>query len=149
MATALSEDKNKEFTEAFHAMDKGGRLGPFELGILMRSLNHNPTDDDLNKIIDEYDVYAKGGINLQEFLEIMSKREIELELRERLLFAFSTFSRDDNGFISVDDLKQKMMTIGTAPYVEKEFEEFVAEAAIDSDGQLDYSAFIDVMLKKR
>jgi len=145
---SLSDEKRREFTDAFQALDKSGLIGPFELGILMRSLNHNPTDDDLNAIIEEYQVYEKGGVNLKEFLVIMSKRESELELRQKLALAFGCLSRDDNGFVDVNDLKIKMMSVGSAPYTEKEFEEFIQEVQMEPDGQLDYMAFIDLLVKK-
>lgn len=147
---SLPEEQYKEFTEAFHAVDKNnsGLLSPFELGILMRSLGHNPTEAELNQIIQDYDAYAKGGINVHDFLTVMSKREQDTALQDKLLNAFRVFDRDGNGFVSYDELRSQMMTIGNNPYTEKEFEEFMSEYQPEPDGQIDYNAFAQLMLKK-
>merc|ERR1711937_864080 len=108
-------------------------------GILMRSLGHNPTDDELNAIVQEYDSYVKGGISLSDFLVVMKNREQDSELRTRLL---KIFDRDGNGYISLDRLKEDMMKEGDLPFTDKEFEEFMSEAPapgmdlITPDGRL-------------
>merc|ERR1712196_495949 len=112
-----------------NAMDKNhtGLLSPFELARLMRSLDHSPNDDELGQIMQDHDVYAKGGINLQDFLSVMAKREQDVALKEKLMQAFAVFDRDGNGFVAMDELRTQLCTVGANPYQEKEFEDFMQE----------------------
>jgi len=159
----FTEEQLKEYTETFQLMDKteSGMLAPYELGILMRSLGHNPTDDELNTIVQEYDSYVKGGISLSDFLVVMKNREQDSELRTRLLKIFQIFDRDGNGYISVDELKTQMMSVGKkedgtegTEYSDKEWEEFMSEATapgmdlITPDGRLEYTEFVKLMTNK-
>merc|ERR1719456_1393656 len=122
----FTEETLKEYVDTFKLMDKNesGMLSPYELGILMRSLAHNPTDEELNAIVQEYDTYVKGGITLPDFLVVMSKREQDSELRNALLRKFQIFDRDGNGYISLDQLKEKMTITGENPMTEAEWTEF-------------------------
>merc|ERR1712096_462222 len=123
---------------AFNAMNKNhtGLLKPESIARLMWSLDHCPNDDEVAQIMQDYDVYAKGGINLQDFLSVMAKREQDVALREKLMQAFAVFDRDGNGFVAMDELRTQLCTVGPAPYAEKEFEDFVAEYQPEADGQI-------------
>merc|ERR1711964_110263 len=133
----------------------GEMLSPYELGILMRSLAHNPTEEELNAIVQEYDVYVKGGISLHDFLSVMSKREQDTERGEKLFQAFQVFDRDGNGFVNVEALREQMMTLGDDPFTEEEFTLFLSEAQqpgqelVTPDNRLEYTDFVKkCMLKK-
>merc|ERR550514_542047 len=98
----LTDEQYKEFTDAFRSMDHNGSgmLSSYDLGVLMRSLAHNPTDEELNEIIIDYDVIAKGGVTLEDFLTMMLRREQNSALGEKLTAAFAVFDRDGNGFVA-------------------------------------------------
>jgi Ca2+-binding EF-hand superfamily protein len=55
---------------------------------------------------------SPGGVSLQDFLFIIAKKEASAAQRERLQQAFGIFDRSQNGFISADELKENMMTLG-------------------------------------
>mmetsp|Transcript_59141 Transcript_59141/g.136466 ORF Transcript_59141/g.136466 Transcript_59141/m.136466 type:complete len:163 (+) Transcript_59141:135-623(+) len=136
VVAGLSEEQRLEFTECFKLHDKmnSGLLSPFELGILMRSLGHGPTDDEMNKIITEYEVYSKGGINVQDFLHVMAKREQDTAAREKLEEAFRVFDRDGNGYISKYELEALMKHQDSpSPYDDAEWKDFIAEAPMGED----------------
>ena len=59
----LSEEQYKVCCEAFAAFSTtDSLLSPFELNSCMRSLGHAPTTEEFNKICEEHDLYAKGGV---------------------------------------------------------------------------------------
>ena len=63
-ADQLTEEQIAEFKEAFSLFDKDGdgTITTKELGTVMRSLGQNPTEAELQDMINEVDADGKGGI---------------------------------------------------------------------------------------
>uniref|UniRef100_A0A8D0BZT6 Calglandulin n=1 Tax=Salvator merianae TaxID=96440 RepID=A0A8D0BZT6_SALMN len=62
MAQRLTEEEIAEFKEAFSLFDKDGdgAITTKELGTVMRSLGHNPTEAELQGMINEADSNGSG-----------------------------------------------------------------------------------------
>ena len=71
----LTEDQIAEFAEAFrlHDKDGDGSITHKELGTAMRSLGQNPTDAELQDMINEVDSDSNGCIDFPEFLTMMAR----------------------------------------------------------------------------
>ncbi|CAG5127785.1 unnamed protein product, partial [Candidula unifasciata] len=78
--------------EAFNLFDKDGDgfITTSELGTVMRSLNQNPTSDELQDMINEVDADGSGTIDFNEFLRMMSKKLKETDAEEELRQAFNS-----------------------------------------------------------
>ena len=76
MEDQLSEDQINECRETFKMFDKDGdgTITAKELGIVMRQLGLNPTEDDLLEMIQEVDEDGNGEIEFAEFLTIMAHK---------------------------------------------------------------------------
>mmetsp|Transcript_6754 Transcript_6754/g.16529 ORF Transcript_6754/g.16529 Transcript_6754/m.16529 type:complete len:154 (+) Transcript_6754:3574-4035(+) len=146
----LSEEQYKVCCDAFAAFSSAGDglLTPFELNNCMRSLGHAPTNDEFNKIIEEHDLYAKGGVSLQGFLYIVAQREASTTLKQGLLEAFSKFDRDQNGYVDAEEIKEAMMVLGEEPFTEEEWVKLLEEYEMPPDNQIDYYQFVDIMTRK-
>ena len=131
----LSEDQIAEFREAFKLFDKDGdgTISTKELGTVMRSLGQNPTDAELNDLIEEVDVDGNGEVDFSEFLNLMAKRMRESETEEELMNAFKTLDLDGNNLISQTDLKLALKKMGTE-LTEEEIAELFLECDVDGDG---------------
>jgi len=72
----LTEEQIAEFKEAFSLFDKDGdgTITTKELGTVMRSLGQNPTEAELQDMINEVDADGNGTIDFPEFLCLMSKK---------------------------------------------------------------------------
>ena len=68
MADQLTEEQIAEFKEAFSLFDKDGdgTITTKELGTVMRSLGQNPTEAELQDMINEVDVDGSGTIDFPE-----------------------------------------------------------------------------------
>eukprot|EP00462_Mataza_sp_D1_P018554 CAMPEP_0175138228 /NCGR_PEP_ID=MMETSP0087-20121206/10231_1 /TAXON_ID=136419 /ORGANISM="Unknown Unknown, Strain D1" /LENGTH=98 /DNA_ID=CAMNT_0016421105 /DNA_START=87 /DNA_END=383 /DNA_ORIENTATION=- len=77
----LSEEIIAEFKEAFALFDKNGdgTITTKELGTVMRSLGQNPTEAELQDMINEVDVDGNGTMDFFEFLLMMTRRGTERE----------------------------------------------------------------------
>ena len=101
----------QEIKEAFNVFDKDndGFITIKELGTVMRSLGHNPTEMELQDMIKLYDKDESGTIDFPEFLDLMTTKMKETELEEQLIETFKVFDRDGNGLLSGQELKYVMV----------------------------------------
>ena len=76
----LTEEQIAEFKEAFSLFDKDGdgTITTKELGTVMRSLGQNPTEAELQDMINEVDADGNGTIDFPEFCTCVTHRPIRL-----------------------------------------------------------------------
>ena len=108
-----------------------------ELGTVMRSLGQNPTEGELQDMINEVDIDGNGTIEFTEFLGMMAKKMKESDGEEELREAFRVFDKDGNGFISGSELRHVMTTLGEK-LTDEEVDEMIREADLDGDGMVNY-----------
>ncbi|KAJ2670771.1 hypothetical protein IWW42_003804 [Coemansia sp. RSA 1085] len=146
----MNEQNIKELKEAFALFDKdnNGVITRNELSRLMRSLNHNPTEEELNDMINEVDENGDGSIDFPEFVAMMARKPMSSEGPEdEILEAFRVFDKNDDGVISAEELRQVMNSLGEK-LTDAEIEEMIREADVDGDGQINYEEFAKMMTAK-
>ncbi|KAK4279260.1 hypothetical protein QN277_016987 [Acacia crassicarpa] len=149
MADQLTDDQISEFKEAFSLFDKDGDgcITTKELGTVMRSLGQNPTEAELQDMINEVDADGNGTIDFPEFLNLMARKMKDTDSEEELKEAFRVFDKDQNGFISAAELRHVMTNLGEK-LTDEEVDEMIREADVDGDGQINYEEFVKVMMAK-
>uniref|UniRef100_A0A8C4NMR1 Calmodulin 2 n=1 Tax=Eptatretus burgeri TaxID=7764 RepID=A0A8C4NMR1_EPTBU len=151
---SLTED------EAFSLFDKDGdgTITTKELGTVMRSLGQNPTEAELQDMINEVDADGNGTIDFPEFLTMMARKMKDADGEEEVREAFRLnvflhyvrgwcLDRMGIGFISAAELRHVMTNLGEK-LTDEEVDEMIREADIDGDGQVNYEEFITMMLTK-
>jgi len=137
----LKDEQITEFRGVFSRMDKNGdgSISTDELGDFKRSLDLNPTEAELQDLMDKMDTDGNGTLDFPEFLNVMAtNKDPDLEeshgevvmkwlisgndIRKR---AFQRLDKDGNGFISEAELTMKPTSTD-----------------IDGDGQLSYEEFL-------
>merc|ERR1711924_200080 len=133
---------------AFSLFDKDGdgTITTKELGTVMRSLGQNPTEAELQDMINEVDVDGNGTIDLPEFLSLMARKMKDTDTEEELIEAFKVFDRD-GGFISAAELRHVMTNLGEK-LTDEEVDEMIRDADVDGDGQINYEEFVKMMMAK-
>uniref|UniRef100_A0A8C8FXP6 EF-hand domain-containing protein n=1 Tax=Oncorhynchus tshawytscha TaxID=74940 RepID=A0A8C8FXP6_ONCTS len=84
MGTSLFVSLSAEFKEAFSLFDKDGdgTITTKELGTVMRSLGQNPTEaelqdminEEVDEMIREADIDGDGQVNYEEFVQMMTAK---------------------------------------------------------------------------
>ncbi|XWS53898.1 hypothetical protein CRYUN_Cryun10bG0039700 [Craigia yunnanensis] len=146
MGDILSEEQIVEFKEAFCLFDKDGDgcITVEELATVIRSLGQNPTEKELQDMINEVDADGNGTIEFSEFLNLMAKKMKETDAEEELKEAFKVFDKDQNGYISATELRHVMINLGEK-LSDEEVEQMIKEADLDGDGQVNYEEFVKMM----
>ena len=143
------DERYKEYKEAFDMFDrdKDGHITEKELGNIMRSLGHDPSDSDLKEFMLEFDKDKKSFLIYEEFNVLLTRKVVDSDVEEELLEAFRVFDKEGNGKISASELKHIMTTLGEK-LTEEEVEEMMTEADFNGDGQIHYNEFVKLMLSK-
>merc|ERR1712236_65688 len=146
--TNMDQLRNAEFKEAFDEFDtdKSGTISPDELLGVLRAMGQNPTEDELLNLVLEVDVDGNGTIEFEEFLSMMKMKASEVDEEAELREAFKIFDRDNDGFISMKELKKVASMLGTM-LTKEELDEFMSEADSDGNGKLDYDEFVKMLLQ--
>ncbi|KAF9074774.1 calmodulin [Rhodocollybia butyracea] len=146
----LTEEQINEFKEAFSLFDKDGdgTITTLELGTVMRSLGQNPTDAELQDMINEVDKDGNGEIDFPEFLSMMAKKIPDTDSEEEIRQAFQVFDKDGNGYISATELKAVMESLGEK-LSDKEVDAMIKEADLDGDGGINYQGMSFSFIQKR
>ena len=145
----IKSSPNMEIKEAFNVFDKDcdGFITTDELATVMRTLGHNPTKEELDELIKQYDKDESGTIDLNEFMDLMNNKLKEQQEGQELLETFQIFDKDADGTISADDLKYVIKAVG------EELEDYLIEELIeqgdrDHDGKINYHEFVRIMTSK-
>ena len=145
----LSDEKISELNEAFKIFDKDkdGYITTKELGDIMKGLGQNPSEAELQNLVNEVDIEGNGTIDFKEFLGLMAKKMKEPENEEEIIEAFKVFDKDGNGLISSDELLHVMVSLGDNLTIE-EVEDLIKDADLDKDGYINYAEFVKLLLNK-
>ena len=90
-------------------------------------------------------ILGNGTIDFEEFLQMMAKKMKDTDTEEEMKEAFKVFDRDNNGFISAQELRLVMANLGEK-LTDEEVEEMIKEADMNGDGQVDYPGVYNVCL---
>lgn len=144
----LTEEQLTEYKEAFGLFDKDGdgTITTKELGIVMRALGKNPTEQDLLDMINEIDTECTGTVDFPEFLALMCRPLRAPDSEQDIKEAFKVFDKDASGSISTQELRHVMTNLGEK-LNEEEVDELLKEADKDNNGMIDYNWFVEQMVK--
>jgi Ca2+-binding EF-hand superfamily protein len=117
-------------------IDGDGKLSPEELTAVMRSLDQNPTEKQLQAIMEGMDTDHDGTVDFEEFLTLMSAHS-ELNTDDEIRSAFETFDRDKNGTINIEELRSMMNKL-RVPVTDEELSVMMKEADEDGNGVIDF-----------
>ena len=143
MLEDVPQDRRKEYQEAFEMFDvnKDGSISKKELEYILRSLNEDPEEEEIQQLLDEVDVDGNGEIDFEEFVALMGKRQKQIDLEAEIVNAFKVFDKEENDLISITDLRHILSNLNEF-MSEDEIDDMLFEADSDYDGFINYKDFL-------
>ena len=131
-----------------------GKLPADKLGLLVRSLGHNPTKREIMRLTNIADSRGSGTVTWMNFLKVMKQYKEELEedsdnddgSYEEILEGFRAFDKNGDGYITLEELRWAMTNLGEK-LNDAELMELIQAADIDGDGRLNFEEKAEVMYK--
>ncbi|XP_022113858.1 calcium-binding protein E63-1 isoform X2 [Pieris rapae] len=157
---APSEAMLKNLRTAFGLLDRDsdGHVTPAELQYMLQKLGIEVSDDLIAELIKDASKTGNGLIDENDFMQWVTKIQAiqgmdvsssggdsEEEITKDLLAAFKVFDRDDNGYITRDELRTALEIIGE-PVTDAQLNQVLALGDIDHDGRIDYEEFVKMLL---
>ncbi|EOA19331.1 hypothetical protein CARUB_v10003659mg [Capsella rubella] len=144
-----------ELKRVFQMFDKDGdgRITTKELNESLKNLGIIIPESELTQIIQKIDVNGDGCVDIEEFGElyktIMVGDEDEVG-EEDMKEAFNVFDRNGDGFITVDELKAVLSSLGLKQgKTLEDCRKMIMQVDVDGDGRVNYMEFRQMMKKGR
>lgn len=137
-----------ELRRVFEMFDRNGdgRITQKELNDSLESMGIFIPDSELTQMIEKIDVNHDGCVDIDEFgalyQNIMDERDEEADMKE----AFNVFDQNGDGFITVDELKSVMASLGLKQGRSAEdCKSMIMKVDVDGDGRVNFTEFKQMM----
>ncbi|KAJ0092869.1 hypothetical protein Patl1_26376 [Pistacia atlantica] len=134
----------------FQMFDRNGdgRISKQELSVSLENIGIFIPDAELAQMIERIDVNGDGCVDIDEFgalyksLMVEREEEDENDMRE----AFNVFDQNGDGFITFDELKQVLGSLGLKQgRTAEDCKQMIMKVDVDGDGMVDYKEFRQMM----
>jgi Ca2+-binding EF-hand superfamily protein len=115
--------------------DEDGRLSRDEVGVLIRALGQNPTDQELRELLDD----VPAHVDFHGFVNLFQAKYREPTGADVLIQAFHVFDLLDTGKLSADKFREVLTTLGEHVR-DADIDAILEEAKLDENGMFDYVA---------
>ncbi|PKA66706.1 Calmodulin-like protein 7 [Apostasia shenzhenica] len=137
-----------EVKRVFQMFDRNGdgRITKKELSDSLRNLGIHIPDSELQSMIDKIDANGDGCVDIDEFgelyMNIMDERDEEEDMRE----AFNVFDQNGDGFITVEELRSVLASLGLKQgRTIEDCRRMIGKVDVDGDGMVNFMEFKQMM----
>ncbi|XP_012943337.1 calmodulin-like protein 3 [Aplysia californica] len=154
MSSKSQQEKEEQaqeevWREIFNLFDKdgNGKISDEELGHVLRALDLDPTQKELDDAVKELDKDGNGVIEFSDFKSYMNKKKTCSydERKQEMLRAFRLIDKNNDKFIDARELMGVLTKLGE-PLSEEEVKAMIRVADVNKDGKIDYEEFVDFIL---
>ncbi|ESO01309.1 hypothetical protein HELRODRAFT_185708 [Helobdella robusta] len=144
------ETRRAECRLVFDLFDRNGNgyIEVHELADGLRAMGSNPTEDEVEEMIQEGDSKRNedGKLSFNEFFQLMEKyRKSAEQEREALTDAFRCFDRNGDGRIDKRELRMALTEMGMSKLSKDEVDDLFNEADTDDNGYIDYRELVNLI----
>lgn len=141
---AVTDVQIEEYRDVFRIFDadQDGNISSTELIKILKSCGLEPTDEQVQMLIENVDTNGNGVIEFTEFCQLMIKYGTQKD--DDLRDAFKVFDQDNNGYIDAAELQTILSNMGENLPMDQ-VEDMIREADLNGDGLIDYEEFIKMM----
>nr|CAB3227444.1 calmodulin-alpha-like [Phallusia mammillata] len=147
-ANQLPEELLEVYEEAFYLLDPNdtGAISEKEVGIVMRALGQDPTDEEIHNLVQEVDRSGTGCLNFQNFLAFLSHISQDEDPDEEWETVFERFDRNGDGYIDENDLRKTLIEL-RLKFTDADVEEMICEFLPNKAKvkRLDFDDFLNIV----
>ncbi|XP_062998402.1 calmodulin-like protein 4 isoform X1 [Elgaria multicarinata webbii] len=143
MAKFLSQDQINEFKECFSLYDKKqkGKIKASDLITVMRCLGTSPTPGEVTRHLQLHKVDVSAELDFSVFLTIIYRQMRQEDPRNEILLAMSMADKQKTGFITVAELRAKLMNLGEK-LSREEVDNLLKDAEVGHNGIVKYEDLV-------
>ncbi len=142
--TLKDEDINK-LIEVFHNLDKE-RNGYIDTADLLAAFRTRYPAADIAALVKQLDIEGRGAINYSQFIAATMDAKKFLTT-ERLWALFQYFDMENNGYLTVDEIKEVLNQSGHRSYSVKDVLAMLGEHKIVEGDHIMFPKFAEIMSK--
>ena len=143
IASRINSNEVNNLKNIFNALDKD-KNGILSKDEIKQCLEKNQIKINFDKVFDSIDTNENGSIDYTEFLAFMLDESFYMN-EDKLNEAFKVFDPDENGLITVENIKKLLNLEENDNEI---LNEFIKENDKDGNGKIDYREFIKMMVDK-
>ncbi|KAG0520559.1 hypothetical protein BDA96_08G084800 [Sorghum bicolor] len=149
---------SSELRKVFQMFDKNGdgQITKKELGESLKNLGIFIADEELDATMDKIDVNGDGCVDVEEFGRLYrsivedgpvadadgDKHDEDEDMRE----AFNVFDQNGDGYITVDELRSVLASLGLKQgRTAEDCRKMISKVDADGDGRVDFTEFKQMM----
>ncbi|XP_023338088.1 neo-calmodulin [Eurytemora carolleeae] len=117
--------------------NKDGTISAVELQSAFRTAGHNPTEAEVQDMINITDTNNTGKLEWDEFANLLATKLAEREEEADYKETFRVFSKDDEGCITMEEMKFVLCQLCTSDEAEK----IIEVVDRNGDGKISFSEF--------
>ena len=138
-----------EIKEIFMLFDKNsdGFVHTKELGTVVRAINLNPTESEINEMERKVDRDSTGQINLQSLENLIRERGKDTDTLDDIINAIKVFDQDNDGKIPVEEFKSVMMKMGER-MSEAEIMEIISDSELINNNYIQVVDFAKMIMNR-
>lgn len=142
----LSNEEQDLIRDAYRIMDRDneGAITSKELAVVIRALGRQPTDNEVQSMINEVDSDGNGSIEAFEFCNVILRKMRDTNHEEELRDTFRVFDKDNQGYITSIEVKNVLTALGVK-VADEELEDIIREYDLDQDNRINYEEFVNMM----
>ena len=146
----FTEEDKADFLEIFKKFDKHGTgvIPSSELAQTLAELYKEVSPEDIEMLIEKFEIKKYNNVDCPEFIKMicfMVEKE-NLEVMER---AFDVFDKNDDGFITIKELREVLNNIGEpgVKISDEDFNNLIDDIDVKED-KVDYEKFAEIIYSR-
>ena len=138
-----------EIKEIFMLFDKNsdGFVHTKELGTVVRAINLNPTESEINEMERKVDRDSTGQFNLQSLENLIRESGKDTDTLDDIINAIKVFDQDNDGKIPVEEFKSVMMKMGER-MSEAEIMEIISDSELINNNYIQVVDFAKMIMNR-
>lgn len=134
--SSLDEEQKQQLLEAFELFDKNhdGVITVVEMHSVFNTFGKSPIDSEKARRLSDDE---KKLISFEQFLQMMTSKATMSDIDDELMEAFKVFDKDDNGVISVSEMKEALNNLGEN-ITDAEINTILMQLDTNGDGSISY-----------